>query len=184
MLGVEMSSTGEVACFGNTAHDAFLKALLSTGFKLPEKTMNVLLSIAHESFLKEFLDAAKIMQGLGYNLFGTPGTAKYYADNGVKIESLEKPELDVDEGEEAGALKEIRDGNIDMVINVPEGTNRKDDITAGYMMRRAAVDFGASLITNIKCAVMLAEALAEPQTGEIQHIGEFHSMKAMQGMQI
>jgi len=97
---------------------------------------------------------------------------------------LEKPELDVDEGEEAGALKEIRDGNIDMVINVPEGTNRKDDITAGYMMRRAAVDFGASLITNIKCAVMLAEALAEPQTGEIQHIGEFHSMKAMQGMQI
>ena len=77
-----------------------------------------------------------------------------------------------------------REVNIDMVINVPEGTNRKDDITAGYMMRRAAVDFGASLITNIKCAVMLAEALAEPQTGEIQHIGEFHSMKAMQGMQI
>merc|ERR1719331_2060990 len=84
-LGVEMSSTGEVACFGVNAHDAFLKSLLSTGFKLPSKTMNILLSIANEDFRKEFLEAAKILQKLGYNLYGTPGTALFYENKGLKI---------------------------------------------------------------------------------------------------
>jgi len=178
MLGVEMSSTGEVACFGHTAHDAFLKALLSTGFKLPSKTNNVLLSISHESFLTEFLEGAKIFEKIGYNLFGTPGTAKFYASHGINIKSLKKPANDDDDKD--GALKELKDLNIDMVINVPEGTTRKDEITAGYILRRAAVDFGASLLTNIKCAVMLAEALDMEQDVVPQHLAEYHRIPQMQ----
>jgi carbamoyl-phosphate synthase/aspartate carbamoyltransferase len=179
MLGVEMASTGEVACFGDNAHDAFLKALLSTGFKLPTKTKNILLSIADTDFRGEFLEAAKIYESLGYNLFGTPGTAKYYQSNGVKITALNKP-ADADD-EDTGAVKEIRAGNIDMVINIADGTNRKDDISSGYLLRRAAVDFGSSLVTNVKCAIMLAEALEEDQTNphELKHIADYYKMPMM-----
>jgi len=180
-LGVEMSSTGEVACFGVNAHDAFLKSLLSTGFKLPSKTMNILLSIANEDFRKEFLEAAKILQKLGYNLYGTPGTAQFYESRGLKIVSVEKPS-DEDDDQRAGALKMIKDGEIDMTINIPEGTDRKDEITAGYILRRASVDFGSSLVTNIKCAVMLSEALeldAAEKKHVLNHIADFHKRPMM-----
>ncbi|GMI07648.1 hypothetical protein TrVE_jg13123 [Triparma verrucosa] len=180
-LGVEMSSTGEVACFGVNAHDAFLKSLLSTGFKLPAKSMNVLLSIAADVNRSEFLDAAQILGRLGYNLYGTPGTAQYYKSQGVKIIEVAKPENE-DDDKSAGALKMIKDGQIDMTINVPEGTSRKDEITSGYILRRASVDFGSSLVTNIKCAVMLAEALEQDKADTVRtlsHIGDFHKRPMM-----
>ncbi|GMI16053.1 hypothetical protein TrLO_g1426 [Triparma laevis f. longispina] len=179
-LGVEMSSTGEVACFGVNAHDAFLKALLSTGFKLPAKSLNVLLSIAADENRSEFLDAAQILERLGYNLYGTPGTAQYFKTNGVKIVEVSKPETEDDD--DTGALKMIKDGDIDMTINVPEGTSRKDEITSGYILRRASVDFGSSLVTNIKCAIMLAEALEFDKADtakELLHIGDFHKRPQM-----
>ena len=180
-LGVEMSSTGEVACFGANAHSAFLKSLLSTGFKLPERSRNILLSIAAKEFRTEFLDAAKILSRLGYNLFATPSTAKFYEDAGVKVSSVKRPDSEDDDIEE-GALKMIKEGRIDMTINVPEGTDRKDEITSGYILRRASVDFGSALITNIKCAIMLAEALEfESKEGreEPQDIAEFHKIPMM-----
>ncbi|GMH57248.1 hypothetical protein TrRE_jg2940 [Triparma retinervis] len=182
-LGVEMSSTGEVACFGSNAHEAFLLSLLSTGFKLPGKTNNILLSIAENEMRSEFTDAARILDKLGYNLFGTTGTAAYYDGLGINIKSVTKPEHEDDEVE-GGALKMIKDGFIDMTINVPEGTDRKDEITAGYILRRASVDFGSSLISNVKSAIMLAEALEYDKDHgptDPMNIGEFHKMPMMGG---
>ena len=180
MLGVEMASTGEVACFGDNAHDAFLKSLLSTGFQLPTKTRNILLSIANTDFRAEFIEAAKLYESLGYNLFGTPGTAEFYTCHGVAIKVLGKPDSDQDDVR-PGALKSIKDGDIDMVINIPDGTDRKDEISQGYILRRAAVDFGSALITNIKCAIMLAEALEDDKTQvhELKHIADYYKMPMM-----
>ena len=181
-LGVEMSSTGEVACFGYDSHEAFLQSMLSTGFKLPTRTRTILLSIASEEFRSEFLDAARILAKLGYNLVGTPGTARYYNESGLSIVTVTKPvnEEDIEQCAATGAssaLKEIHDGHIDMVINISEGTNRRDEITSGYVIRRAAVDFDVSLITNVKCAVKLVECLDRGyDTFRPKHIGQFYKM--------
>lgn len=176
-LGVEMASTGEVACFGEDAHEAFLQSLLSTGFKLPENNGSILCSISSESFLYEFLPAAKIFKALGYTCYGTPGTTEWYnrEDRDLGFICLEKPGNGEDEGENS-AMRALKSGKIDMVINISEGATRKEQITNGYLIRRAAVDFGVSLITNVKCASMLASCLEREADKMIpRHIGEFYS---------
>lgn len=180
-LGVEMSSTGEVACYGASAHEAFLQALLAANFKLPEKNRSILISIASDEFRHEFAEAAVILKKLGYVLYGTPGTAKYYNDDyNLEFISATKPETEDDygDGKALSALNEIRSGKIDLLINISEGSGvRRDEITSGYIMRRAAVDFGVSLITNVKCAIMLAEALEKKHDKfPIRHIQEFYDI--------
>lgn len=176
-LGVEMSSTGEVACFGEDAHEAFLQALLATGFKLPNKNRSVLLSIASNSFRYEFLEAARIFKTMGYKVYATPGTAEWYNEReDMGFLSLVKPATENDDGE-GTALQAIKAGIIDLVINVSEGSNRKDEVSAGYIMRRAAVDFDVSLITNVKCAIMFAECLERGKDKfKPRHIGEFYKL--------
>jgi carbamoyl-phosphate synthase large subunit len=178
-LGVEMASTGEVACFGEDAHEAFLLSMLSTNFNLPNKKRTILLSIASENDRREFADSALIFQNRGYKLFGTPGTAQFYKDLlGLKITSVTKSS---DESDEApgSALFEIKSGNIDLVINVSEGTSRREEITSGYIIRRAVVDFGVSLITDLKCATMLADCFERGMDvgrSKPRHIGEFYEI--------
>ena len=181
-LGVEMASTGEVACFGDTEHEAFMQSMISAKFKLPSKDKFILLSIASDTFRDQFWRSAKVFQDLGYKLLGTPGTAAFMKAKGVEIGVVKKPadEEDEDDCAETGApsaLKEIRQRNVTMVINISEDTSRKDEITAGYIMRRAAVDFDISLVTNIKCAVEIAEALERGYDKfEAKHIGEFYKL--------
>lgn len=156
-LGVEMASTGEVACFGENTHEAFLQSMLATTFKLPNKNNSILLSIASEEFRGEFTEAAVILEKCGFTLYATPGTAKFYQDRvNMKIEVVTKPTDEEDDGP-GTALHFIKTGKIDLVINVSEGTTRRDEITAGYLIRRAVVDFGVSLVTDVKCAITLAE---------------------------
>jgi len=178
-LGVEMSSTGEVACFGYDAQEAFLQALLSTGFKMPKKNRGILFSIASDSFRLEFQPAVRIFKNLGYKCYATPGTTIWYndAENDLELESLRKPENEDDDGAKT-ALHAIKEGIIDLVINISEGTTRKDEITAGYIIRRAAVDFGVSLITNVKCATMFAQCLErfDNKKNTPRHIGEFYEL--------
>jgi len=162
-LGVEMSSTGEVACFGHDVQEAFLQALLASTFNLPEKRPDryILVSIAEDKMRAEFLESMQQLRDMGYQLVGTPGTAEYYSKFGVHMISKEKPEL-VNGGagvDGESVLKWIKDKSIDLVINIPEGTTRSDEVSAGYLMRRAAVDYGTSLLTNIKCAVLFCDAL-------------------------
>lgn len=152
-----MASTGEVACFGDDSHQAFLQAMLSTSFELPNNTKSILLSIASDKFRLEFAEAAEILHKLGYKLFATPGTAKYYEEHHkMNITTVSKPTGEGDDGE-GTALQVIKEKAVDLVINVSEGTTRKDEITSGYIIRRAVVDFGVSLITDVKCAIKMAE---------------------------
>lgn len=177
-----MASTGEVACFGEDSHQAYLQAMLSTTFKLPNKNRSILLSIASEKFREEFAEAAEILSRLGYKLYGTSGTCKYYQDNhNMKLTVVSKPTDEGDDGE-GSALRVIKDGLIDLVINVSEGSTRKDEITAGYIIRRAVVDFGVSLITDVKCAIMLAECLDrgwEDGKFEPRNVGEFYNLPSI-----
>jgi len=179
-LGVEMASTGEVACFGKDAHEAFIQALLSTGFKLPIRNRTILLSIASIEYRKEFSEAAAILSELGYTLYATPGTQQYYKEKyGIEMINVLKPEDEDDNGKEDAptALSLIKAGKIDLLINVSEGTTKKDEITSGYIMRRAAVDFDTSLITNVKCAIKFSECLGKGlDKYKAKHIGEFYDL--------
>jgi len=176
-LGVEMASTGEVACFGDDAHGAFLQALLATGFKLPKTGAPVLLSIASDPFRREFAGAAETFSKLGFKLLGTPGTASYYKEHfGLDITEVTKP-VDKDDNGPGSALDAIKEGGVELVINISEGTTRREEITAGYLVRRAAVDFGIGLITNVKCAVWLAIAMGNGmQDFKAKSISEFYSL--------
>ena len=179
-LGVEMASTGEVACFGDNEHVAFMQAMLAAKFKLPEKNRSILLSIASENFRTEFAPSVKALHKLGYKLYGTTGTAAFYKErNGLDLIVCNKPADEDDENEHGAlsALKEIKEGRVDMLINISEGTTQKDEISAGYVMRRAAVDFDVSLVTNVKCAIEITECLERGMDKfEAKHLGEFYKL--------
>ncbi|KAG2530656.1 hypothetical protein JM18_001304 [Phytophthora kernoviae] len=171
-LGVEMASTGEVACFGTDMHEAYLKALLSAGFNMP-KEKKVLISIGNHDIRREFVEGALILQELGYTIYATPGTSTYLATQGVKTIALRKPSDP--ESDLPSVIDYISTGKIELVINVPEGSNR-EELTSGYKIRRAAVDFGVSLINNIKCALLFAQALQKVRKLEICNIAEYYAM--------
>merc|ERR1719491_2367194 len=147
-LGVEMSSTGEVACFGDDPYEAFLQSLLATGFQLPRKGASVLLSVASDVSRREFAESAVALSEMGFKLLGTAGTAEYYRENyGLDIALVAKStdKNDVSDDPETGApsaLGEIKKDHVQLLINISEGTTRKDELTSGYLMRRTAVDFG------------------------------------------
>ena len=108
----------------------------------------------------EFLESMQQLSELGYSLAGTPGTAEFYSKLGIPIRSLDKPtDESVDKLPADGVIAWIRDKRIDLVINIPEGTSRTDEVTGGYLMRRAAVDFGCSLLTNLKISTLFVDAL-------------------------
>ena len=177
-----MASTGEVACFGQDSHEAFLQAMLSTPFKLPNKNRTILLSIASDQFRSEFSEAAEILHKLGYKMYATPGTAAYYEKHhGMKFICVQKPEHENDD-DEGTALRVIKQGAIDLMINVSEGAVHREEITAGYILRRAVVDFGVSLITDIKCAIKMAECFERGYGDgkfEPRHVGDFYRASAI-----
>jgi len=185
-LGVEMSSTGEVACFGKDVHEAFLQALLASNFNLPKKSPDkyILISLAEEKMRIEFTESLRLLVSKGYQIAATPGTAQYYLGRGFpEIVTLAKPDDSSPSspgGSEMTVLKWIANRKIDLVINIPEGTMRSDEVTAGYKMRRYATDFGTSLLTNIKCAVLFCEALTRemhlPCKSAEDFVGATHSL--------
>ena len=186
-LGVEMSSTGEVACFGHDVQEAFLQALLASNFHLPERLPNkyIFVSIAENAMRAEFLCSMLLLAEMGFNLACTPGTAEYYQKHNISVISLSKPSLDEDIAEgncaKDSVLQWIRNKSIDLVINIPEGTTRSEEISAGYLMRRAAVDFGTSLLTNIKCAALFCEALHRNEPLPCKSSEEFLMMGRARG---
>jgi carbamoyl-phosphate synthase/aspartate carbamoyltransferase len=178
-LGVEMASTGEVACFGEDSHEAFLNAMLSTTFKLPKKNGAILLSVASDKFRAEMGEAVVILDTLGYKLSATPGTAAYYKEHyNLDMVILSKPSDEADDAP-GTALHEIKNGKIDMVVNVSEGSTRREEVTSGYLLRRTVVDFGVSLVTDVKCAIKLAECFERGMatTRPVpRHIGEYYKI--------
>ncbi|MEZ6212558.1 MAG: ATP-grasp domain-containing protein, partial [Phycisphaerales bacterium] len=158
-LGVEMASTGEVACIGDDFNEAFLKALISVGYRLPVKSM--LLSVGPIEAKAELLSGAKRLRDHGIKMYATEGTAKMLADEGFDVTRVAWPMVNgapAAEGGVATAVDRIREHEVDLVINIPSN-DRVDELTNGYVIRRAAVDFNVPLITNRQIAQRFIEAV-------------------------
>jgi carbamoyl-phosphate synthase large subunit len=160
-LGVEMSSTGEVGCLGDDFEEAFLKAMISVGNKLPIK--NVLLSTGPIENKAEFLSSARLLQESGMKLYATRGTAEFMAQVGVHAEVLSWPL----EKEGPNVMDYLAARKIDLVINIPKNF-QEEELTNDYIIRRKAVDFAIPLITDVQLAKRFAEALTSKKLDELQ----------------
>ena len=161
VLGVEMASTGEVACFGVDKNEAYLKALLSTGFKIPKR--NILLSMGSYKDKKEMLPSVQKLQRLGYKLFATAGTADFLQEHGVAVQYLEVLGRDEDRESEFSLTQHLANNMIDLYINLPSSNKYRrpaNYMSKGYQTRRMAVDYQIPLVTNVKNAKILVEAIA------------------------
>ncbi|KAJ3318175.1 hypothetical protein HDU93_003922, partial [Gonapodya sp. JEL0774] len=173
VLGVEMASTGEVACFGRDRFEAYLKGLLATNFKLPSKGGNILISIGSFKEKVEFLPSAKKLSDMGFTLFATSGTADFLSEHGVDVKYLEafEPGSQTDVSKAEYNLTEHIERNlIDLYINLPSKNKFRrpaNYMSRGYRTRRMAVDFATPLITNIKIAKLFIEALSRHSNFDI-----------------
>ncbi|KAL4891522.1 hypothetical protein BDV59DRAFT_203428 [Aspergillus ambiguus] len=162
VLGVEMASTGEVASFGRDKYEAYLKALLSTGFRLPKR--NVLFSIGTYKEKLELLPSIKKLHDIGFNLFATAGTADFLKENGVPVKYLEVlPGEDEGMKSEYSLTQHLANNLIDLYINLPSNNRFRrpaNYMSKGYRTRRMAVDYQTPLVTNVKNAKILIEAIA------------------------
>ena len=154
VTGVEMSSTGEVACLGDDFNEAFLKSVLSTGQKIPQKA--ALLSTGTPKNKAEILEDIQTLKEMGLKFYGTKGTADYYELNGIDVEVLYRP---FDEKEPA-ILTYLTNGEIDMVINIPK-TAEKVELDSDYIIRRKAVDLNIPLFTNVQATKRFIKALQQ-----------------------
>lgn len=166
VLRCEMASTGEVACFGENIYSAFLKAMISTGFKLPQK--GILIGIQH-SFRPQFLGTAQQLKEEGFKLYATEATADWLNANDVPATAVAWPSQ---EGQSSAPSinKLIKDGNIDLVINLP--TSETKYVHDNFMIRRTAVDSGVALLTNFQVVKLFAEAMK--YSGDLDAKSLFH----------
>jgi carbamoyl-phosphate synthase large subunit len=161
VLGVDMASTGEVACIGETYYEAILKSMLSVGYRLPVK--NVLISSGPSRGKIELLNSAKMMRDRGYNIFATEGTHKFFTDNGVENTSLSWPD---EEDQSPNTIDFIKEKKIDLVINIPKNyTNR--ELKNNYLIRRSAIDYNIPLITNSRVASAFIYAICRYEIGDL-----------------
>ncbi|RDW70489.1 bifunctional carbamoylphosphate synthetase/aspartate transcarbamylase [Aspergillus mulundensis] len=172
VLGVEMASTGEVASFGRDKYEAYLKALLSTGFKLPKR--NILLSIGSYKEKMEMLPSIIKLRDVGFELFATSGTADFLKENGVPVKYLEiLPGEDEDIKSEYSLTQHLANNLIDLYINLPSSNRFRrpaNYMSKGYRTRRMAVDYQTPLVTNVKNAKILIEAIARHFALNVQTI--------------
>ena len=146
VLGVDMASTGEVGCIGSDTSCAILKAMLSVGYRIPEK--NILLSTGTPKQKVDMLSAARMLQKKGYRIFATGGSSKFLTENGVENTRVYWPS---EAGQQPQALDMLHKKEIDMVVNIPKNLTA-DELDNGYKIRRAAIDLNIPLITNARLA--------------------------------
>ena len=161
VLGVDMSSTGEVGCLGDDTSTALLKSMLSVGLRIPKKT--ILLSTGGAKQKAEMLDAAKMLKQHGYELYATVGTSKYLAENGIENTCVYMPS---DEGQHPQALDLLHEKKIDMVVNMPKDLTPRE-LTNGHKVRRAAIDLNVPLITNSRLASAFISAFCNVSLDDI-----------------
>ena len=145
VLGVDMASTGEVGCIGDDTSCAVLKAMLSVGYRIPEK--NVLMSTGTLKQKVDLLQAARELKAKGYNIFATGGSSKFLTENGVENTRVYWPS---EEGQPQ-ALEMLHKKEIDMVVNIPRDLTATE-LENGYKIRRASIDLNIPLITNARLA--------------------------------
>ena len=146
VLGVDMSSTGEVGCLGEDSRTALLKSMLSVGHRIPQK--NILLSTGDGKQKAEMLAACMMLRDHGYKLFATPGTSRYLTENGIENTTVYWPS---EAPQQPQALEMLHNKEIDMVVNVNKNLS-SGELTNGYKIRRAAIDLNIPLITNARLA--------------------------------
>jgi carbamoyl-phosphate synthase large subunit len=160
-LGVEMASTGEVACLGADVYEAFLKSILSAGFVLPRKT--ILLSIGRRKDKLKFLETASRLRDLGLTIYATDKTSTFLKNHGIDNTRLHK----VHEKKRPNILEYITDRRIDFVISVPD-PEKKSAFDSDYLLRRTAVDFSIPLLTNLQIAELFVQSLAAKSMDDLQ----------------
>ena len=161
VLGVDMSSTGEVGCLGDNTSTALLKSMLAVGHRIPKK--NILLSTGGAKQKAEMLDAARLLKEHGYNLYATGGTSKYLAENGIDNTKVYWPS---EADQHPQALELLHSHQIDMVVNIPKDLT-SHELTNGYKIRRAAIDLNVPLITNSRLASAFIQAFCTVELDEI-----------------
>ncbi|KAK7154444.1 hypothetical protein R3I94_007692 [Phoxinus phoxinus] len=154
VLRCEMASTGEVACFGPNIYSAFLKAMLSTGFKLPQK--GILIGIQH-SFRPNFLSTAHQLHEEGFKLYATEGTSAWLNANDVPTTPVAWPSHETNNTPLRSISRLVSEGHIDLVVNLPN--NNTKFLKDNFQIRRMAVDYGVPLITNFQVVKLFAEAI-------------------------
>lgn len=161
VMGVEMASTGEVACFGRTKYEAYLKGLIATGFKIPKK--NILFSIGSYKDKLEMLPSIKTLFKIGFKIFATAGTADFLSENEIECQFLEVLGEGEDQRKEYSLTHALSNNLIDLYVNLPSANRFRrpaNYMSKGYRTRRMAVDYQTPLVTNVKNAKILIEALA------------------------
>jgi len=160
ILSVEMASTGEVACIGDSFEEAFLLALLSVGFAFPKK--NIMLSTGPFESKALFLPNAKRLQDLGFQLYATRGTSDFMKYHGIHSEVLYWPL----EKKEPNAISYIEEGKLDLIINIPKSIE-EEELTNDYIVRRKAIDYNVPLITNLQFAERFIDAISKIKMDEL-----------------
>ncbi len=161
VLGVDMSSTGEVGCMGDDLNEALLNALIATGYSIPEK--RILISSGGAKGKVSMLEPAMELQKKGYEIYATAGTAKFFNENGINAITVGWP----DEGAENNVMDMISEHKFDMIINVPKN-HTKRELTNGYRIRRAAIDHNIPLMTNVRLAKAFIEAFCAMSLEDIK----------------
>ena len=153
VLGVDMSSTGEVGCLGDDLNEALLNALIATGYRLPVAPANILISSGGVKGKLDLLEPARELTKKGFNIFATEGTARFFNENGVKAQAVSWP----DEPGDSNVMNMIADHKFALIINVPKN-HTKRELTNGYKIRRGAIDHNIPLMTNTRLAKAFIQA--------------------------
>ena len=165
VLGVDMSSTGEVGCLGDDYDEALLNAMIATGYKIPSKEKGIMISSGEAKSKVAILDGAHMLDQAGYTIYATAGTAKFFNDNGVKAIAVSWPDEEHKDGR--NVMKMISEHAFDLIINIPK--NRTDrELTNGYRIRRGAIDHNIPLITNARLAGAFIEAICRKDLSGLQ----------------
>ena len=165
VLGVDMSSTGEVGCLGDDYNEALLNAMLATGYKIPSKDKGIMISSGDVREKVALLDGARMLQDAGYTLYATSGTARFLHDNGVEATAVSWP--DETGKDEENVMKMIAEHRFDLIINIPKNRTKRE-LTNGYHIRRGAIDHNIPLITNSRLASAFMEAITEKTLQDIK----------------
>ena len=165
VLGVDMSSTGEVGCMGDTFEEALLNSLIATGYKIPSKDKGIMLSSGGAKEKTSLLDAAQALVKNGYTIYATAGTAKFLNENNVKATAVGWP--DEDHKDLPNVMQMIADHKFDLIVNIPKN-HTKRELTNGYRIRRGAIDHNIPLITNARLASAFIEAFCTLSQDQLQ----------------
>ena len=165
VLGVDMSSTGEVGCMGDTFEEALLNSLIATGYKIPSKDKGIMLSSGGAKEKASLLDAAQALVKNGYTIYATAGTAKFLNENNVKATAVGWP--DEDHKDLPNVMQMIADHKFDLIVNIPKN-HTKRELTNGYRIRRGAIDHNIPLFTNARLASAFIEAFCTMSQDQLQ----------------